>query len=71
MSIAKSKVIENLNWSGVHDFIDLIFSNTPTNILISTEKLTYVPSKKRERIFYESHKSPVGGHKGVSERRHS
>ena len=66
VSIAKSKVIENLNWSEVLNLIDLAFSNTPIKILICTGTLTYVPSGKREEIFYGSHKSPVGGHKGVS-----
>ena len=66
VSIAKSKVIENLNWSEVLNLIDLAFSNTQIKILICTGTLTYVPPGKREEIFYESHKSPVGGHKGVS-----
>ena len=34
--------------------------------MICTGNLTYVPSGKREEIFYETHKSPVGDHKGVS-----
>ena len=58
--------MENLNWSEVLNLADLAFSKTPIKILICTGTLTYVPSGKSEEIFYESHKSPAGSHKGAS-----
>ena len=51
VSIAKSKNIENLNWSEVLNLIYLVFSNTPMKILICTGTLTHIPPGKRKEIF--------------------
>ena len=65
-SINKSEFIENLEWSDVLSIIKRVFENTYIKIIICNGTLKYVPFEKRDEIFYELHKSPIGGHKGVS-----
>ena len=66
ISFAKSDTIENLDWSEILNLFDLVFRETNIKVLVCTGKLKYVPIEKRDEVFYELHKSPVGGHRGVS-----
>ena len=65
-SISKSEYIENLDWKEVLSIIRIIFEKTNIKVIICNGTLEYVPFEKRDEIFYELHKSPIGGHKGVS-----
>ena len=65
-SIRKSDFIENLDGEVVLSLIKEEFQETNINIIICNGTLEYVTFKKRDQIFYELHKSPIGGHKGVS-----
>ena len=46
--------------------IKLVFSQLLIKIIICKNSLKYVPEEKRGQIFYELHKSPISGHRGVS-----
>ena len=65
ISFAKSDHIDNLQWEEVLKIIKFVFEDTNIKIIICNGSLKYVPPEKRDKIFYELHKSPIGGHKGV------
>ncbi|CAD6234313.1 GSCOCG00012383001-RA-CDS, partial [Cotesia congregata] len=44
----------------VHD----IYENEPIKVIICLGTIRYVPYDERDQIFYEAHKSAIGGHKG-------
>ena len=66
ISFAKSEEIEKLNWTEIEGIIKGIFQNSGIDVIICTGSLKYISYEKRDEIFYEMHKSPIGGHRGVS-----
>ena len=66
ISFAKTNQIENLPWEEIIKIMKFAFEDSNIKIIICNGSLKYVPLEKRDEIFYELHKSPVGGHKGVS-----
>ena len=66
ISFAKSNHIENVSWEEVLKLIKNAFKDTEIKVIICNGSLKYVPYEKRDEIFHELHKSPIGGHKGVS-----
>ncbi|KAL7287676.1 hypothetical protein TKK_0018073 [Trichogramma kaykai] len=69
-SIAKSKTIEDIEWSEILKIIRKIFHESSIKIIICSGKLIYVPYNERDLIFHECHNSAIGGHKGVSKTFH-
>ena len=65
-SVAKSDYIDNVNWQEFVNLLDTVFRDSNIKILVCIGKLRYVPYDERDNIFYELHKSPIGGHRGVS-----
>ena len=66
VSIGKSEYIEGLEWREILSLIEQVFKNCNIKFIVCTGKLDYVPLEKRDAIFYEYHKSPIGGHRGVT-----
>lgn len=66
IGFSKNETINSFDWSDILNFINEVYSDTPIKILICTGKLTYVNLDKRDDILNEYHKSPIGGHRGVS-----
>ena len=66
ISISYSKNIENLDWTKIKDLLKLVFNQLPLKIVICKNSLKYVTPELRDKIFYELHDSPIGGHRGVS-----
>lgn len=65
-SLAYSKYVENIPWKEVLSLIHEIYVNEKTKVIICLGTIRYVPREERDQIFFEAHKSPIGGHKGVS-----
>lgn len=65
-SIAFSEYIANVLWVEVLKMLVDVFEHVDIKVIICLGKIRYVPPEERDRIFFETHNSPLGGHKGVS-----
>ena len=66
LSIAYKNNIENIPWEDILSTFCRIFHDSGITLIACKGTLKYVPEEKRDNIFYELHKSPIGGHRGVS-----
>lgn len=66
ISVSYSKFIVNVPWKEILIIIENIFKESKIKIIICLGTIKYVPLEERDKIFYEMHNSPIGGHKGIS-----
>ncbi|KAL7298553.1 hypothetical protein TKK_0008328 [Trichogramma kaykai] len=66
INFAKSKEVSQLPWADFMEILQEVFQNEKIKLIKCLGALEYVPPEDRDAIFYELHRSPVGGHRGIS-----
>uniref|UniRef100_A0ABD2W5M3 RNA-directed DNA polymerase n=1 Tax=Trichogramma kaykai TaxID=54128 RepID=A0ABD2W5M3_9HYME len=68
INFAKSNEVGQLPWADFMEILQEVFQDEKIKLIKCLGALEYVPPEDRDAIFYELHRSPVGGHRGISKR---
>lgn len=66
-SISMSKGdVDSIPWEHIRKYIRNVFSDSPTKIIICSNKIITPNERDRQGIIIENHSTAIGGHKGVT-----